>query len=73
MQKARTEGNERRQITNTCRAKKMAGEEMSFRQRAMVQFPFKGEIPASDAHSRLQSAYGDACMCASRVIMWVAH
>jgi hypothetical protein len=51
----------------------MVGEEMSFRQRAMVQFPFKGEIPASDTHSRLQSAYGDACICVSRVRMWVAQ
>jgi hypothetical protein len=73
MQKARTERNWRRQLTNTSRVKKMAGEEMLFRQHATVQFPFKGEIPASDTLSRLQSAYGDACVCASRVKMWVGH
>jgi len=53
--------------------KKMAGEEMLFRQRAMAQFPFKWGIPASDTHSQLPSAYGEACTYVSRVRMWVVH
>lgn len=52
-------------------SEKMAAEEMLFRQHAMTQFPFKGDIPASDTYSQLQSAYGEACTCASRVRMWV--
>jgi len=36
---------------------KMAGEEMSVRQRAIVQFPFKGEIPASDRYTLTTSKF----------------
>ena len=46
---------------------------MSFRQRAVIQFLVKEEIPAAEIHQRLQRAYGSVCMCASSVGRWVKH
>ena len=35
---------------------------MSFRQRAVIEFLVKEEIPAAEIHQRLQRAYGSVCM-----------
>jgi hypothetical protein len=35
---------------------------MSFRQRAVIEFLVKEEIPAEEIHQRLQRAYGSVCM-----------
>ena len=36
----------------------MADNDMSFRQRAVIEFLVKEEIPAAEIHQRLQRAYG---------------
>jgi len=36
----------------------MADIDMSFRQRAVIEFLVKEEIPAAEIHQRLQRAYG---------------
>ena len=46
---------------------------MSFRQRAVIEFLVKEEIPAAEIHQRLQRAYGSVCMGASSVRRWVEH
>ena len=46
---------------------------MSFRQRAVIEFLVKEEIPAAEIHQRLQRAYGSVCMGASTVRRWVKH
>ena len=45
----------------------MADNDMSFRQRAVIEFLIKEEIPAAEVHQRLQRAYGCVCMGAERV------
>ena len=40
---------------------------MSFRQRAVIEFLVKEEIPAAEIHQSLQRAYGSVCMGASSV------
>ena len=50
---------------------KMADNDMSFRQRAVIEFLVKEEIPAAEIHQRLQRAYGNVCMGASSVRRWV--
>ena len=45
----------------------MADNDMSFRQRADIEFLVKEEIPAAEIHQRLQRAYGSVCMGASSV------
>ena len=52
---------------------KMADNDMSFRQRAVIEFLVKEEIPAAEIHQRLQPAYGSVCMGASSVRRWVKH
>jgi len=52
---------------------KMADNDMSFRQRAVIEFLFKEEIPATEIHQRLQRAYGSVCVGASSVRRWVKH
>src|SRR5215469_651019 len=52
---------------------KMANNDMSFRQRAVIEFLVKEEIPAAEIHQRLQRAYGSVCMGASSVRRWVKH
>jgi len=52
---------------------KMADKDMSFRQRAVIEFLVKEEIPAAEIHQRLQRAYGSVCMGASSVRRWVKH
>ena len=52
---------------------KMADNDMSFRQRALIKFLVKEEIPAAEIHQRLQRAYGSVCMGASSVGRWVKH
>ena len=52
---------------------KMADNDMSFRQRAVIEFLVKEEIPAAEIHQRLQHAYGSVCMGASSVRRWVKH
>ena len=52
---------------------KMAGNDMSFHQRAVIEFLVKEEIPAAEIHQRLQRAYGSVCMGASSVRRWVKH
>ena len=51
----------------------MADNVMSFRQRAVIQFLVKEEIPAAEIHQRLQRAYGSVCMGESSVRRWVKH
>ena len=45
----------------------MADNDVSFRQRAVIEFLYKEDIPAADIHHRLQCVYGDVCMGASSV------
>jgi len=45
----------------------MADNDVSFRQRAVIEFVVKGEIPAADIHHRLQRVYGDVCVGACSV------
>ena len=52
---------------------KMADNDMSFRQSAVIEFLVKEEIPAAEIHQRLQRAYGSVCMGASSVRRWVKH
>ena len=51
----------------------MADNDMSFRQRAVIEFLVKEEIPAAEIHQRLQRAYGSVCMGASSVRRWVKY
>ena len=51
----------------------MADNDMSFRQRAVIQFLVKEEILAAEIHQRLQRAYGSVCMGASSVRRWAKH
>ena len=48
-------------------------DDMSFRQRAVIQFLVKEEIPAAEIHQRLQRAYGSVCIGASSVQRWLKH
>jgi hypothetical protein len=41
--------------------KKMADNDVSFRQRAVIEFLVKEEIPAAEIHQRLQRPYGSVC------------
>ena len=50
---------------------KMADNDMSFLQRAGIEFLVKEEIPAAEIHQRLQRAYGSVCMGASSFRRWV--
>ena len=49
----------------------MADNDMSFRQRAVIQFLVKEEIPAAEIHQRLQRACGSVCMGASSVRRYI--
>jgi len=51
----------------------MADNDVSFCQRAVMEFLVKEEIPAADIHHRFQRGYGDLCMGASSVRRWVKH
>jgi len=51
----------------------MADNDMSFRQRAVIEFLIKEEIPAAEIRQRLQCACGSVCMGASSVHRWVKH
>jgi len=51
----------------------MADNDVSFRQRAVIELLVKEEIPAADIHHRLQRVYGDVCMGASSVRRWIKH
>jgi len=51
----------------------MADNDMSFRQRSVVEFLVKEEIPAAEIDQRLQRSYGSVCMGASSVRRWVKH
>ena len=46
---------------------KMVDNDMSFRQRAVIVFLVKEEIPAAEIYQRLQCAYGSVCLGASSV------
>ena len=52
---------------------KTADNDMSFRQRAVIEFLVKEEIPTAEIHQRLQRAYGSVWMGASSVRRWVKH
>ena len=52
---------------------RMADNNMSFRQRAVIEFLVKEEIPAAEIHQRLQGVYGNVCMGDSSVQRWVKH
>ena len=52
---------------------KMADNDMSFSQGAVIEFIVKEEIPAAEIHQRLQRAYGSVCMGASSVRRWMKH
>jgi len=45
----------------------MANNDVSFRQRAVIEILVKEEIPTGDIHHRLQRVYGDVCRGASSV------
>jgi hypothetical protein len=45
----------------------MADNNVSFRQRAVIEFFVKEEIPVTDIHHRLQRVYGYMCVGASSV------
>ena len=45
----------------------MADNNISFCQRAVIDFLVKEEIPSADIHHRLQLVYGDVCMGANSV------
>jgi len=51
----------------------MAANDVSFHQRAVIEFLVKEEIPAAEIHQRFQRAYGSVCMGASSVRRWVKH
>jgi len=51
----------------------MADNDISFHQRAVIEFLVKEEIPDAEFHQRLQRAYGSVCMGASSVRRWVKH
>jgi hypothetical protein len=51
----------------------MANNGVSFRQRAVIEFPVKEEIPTADIDHRLQRVYGDVCMRTGSVRRWVKH
>ena len=51
----------------------MADNDVSLRQRAVIEFLVIEEIPAADIHHRLQCVYGGVCMGASGVRWWVKH
>ena len=51
----------------------MTDNDMSFRQRAVIEFLVKEEIPAAEIHQRLQRAYGSVCMGGSSVRRRVKH
>ena len=51
----------------------MADNDTSLRQRAVIEFLVKKEIPAAEIHQRLQRAYGSVCMGASSVRRCVKH
>ena len=44
---------------------------MLFRQRAVIEFLVKEEIPAAEIQQRLQRAYGSVCIGAISVRRWV--
>jgi len=46
---------------------KMADNDISFHQRAVIEFLIKEEIRAAEIHQRLQRAYESVCMGASSV------
>jgi len=46
---------------------RMANNDVSFLQCAIIEFPLKEVIPTADIHHRLQRVYGDVCMGASSV------
>ena len=46
---------------------KMANNDVSFHQHAIIELLVKEEIPTADIHHRLQRVYGDVCMGASSV------
>jgi hypothetical protein len=52
---------------------KMVDNDVSFRQRAVIEFLVKEEIPAAAIHYRLQRVYKDVCMGADSVRRWIKH
>ena len=51
----------------------MVDNDMLFRQRAVIEFLVKEEIPAAEIHQRIHRAYGSVCMGASSVRRLVKH
>jgi len=51
----------------------MANDDVSLRQRAVIEFLVKEEIPIVNIHHRLQGVYGDVCMGVCSVRRWVKH
>ena len=51
----------------------MANNDVSFCQRAVIEFLAKEEIPTADIHHRLHHVYGDVCMGASSVRWRIKH
>jgi len=51
----------------------MANNDVSFCQRAIIEFLVKEEIPTADIHHKLQRVYGDMCLGASSVWRWAKH
>jgi transposase len=52
---------------------KLAVIDMSFRQRAVIEFLLKEGNSAGVIYERLRCVYGDACMGVSSVRRWVKH
>lgn len=52
---------------------KMADDYVSFRQRAVIKFETKKQIPAAEMHQRLECVNGNLCMAASSVRRWMRH
>ena len=46
----------------------MSDNDILFRQRSVIEFLVKEEIPAAEVHHRLRHAYGSVCMGESSVL-----